>query len=206
MLWEFYTKPGWSPTIVETGCMSQDDMRGAGNSTEIFCRYIHETEHGRLLSIDKNNSHINFSKDHLFNRFPTTYKSKVTFIQGDSIEEIDKLPGRIDLLYLDSFDYPYGDVINKLGLDINDPNLLQILSNKSEESMFDSIEDLIFLCQRHCKDEIVAALPKLSASAIVMLDDGSLPGGGKSRLAKEVLRKKRFTCLLDSYQSVWTKF
>jgi hypothetical protein len=38
-----------------------------------------------------------------------------------------------------------------------------------------------------------------------MIDDNQLPGGGKSRLAKEHLAGLGWSCLLDFQQSVWRK-
>jgi len=80
----------------------------------------------------------------------------------------------IDLLYLDSFDYPEG------------PD--------------DALRDA---SQQHCRNELEAALPFLAPSAIVLIDDGDLPGGGKPRLAKERLAQLGWTCVLDEYQTLW---
>ena len=64
--------------------------------------------------------------------------------------------------------------------------------------------------QRHClnrgeeRTRVAAALPSLSAAAIVLIDDGDLPGGGKPRLAKELLSKLSWTCVIDDYQTLWS--
>lgn len=60
-------------------------------------------------------------------------------------------------------------------------------------------------CQEHQLKEIKAVYNLLSDRAIVVLDDNSLPGGGKTRLTKEWLASRGWTCLLDWQQSVWIR-
>lgn len=59
--------------------------------------------------------------------------------------------------------------------------------------------------QRHQLREIQAAYPKLAARCIVLLDDNGAPNGGKTRLSKNFLSDHGFRCILDSYQSLWTR-
>ncbi|MGH7329444.1 MAG: hypothetical protein ACREJX_13945, partial [Polyangiaceae bacterium] len=80
----------------------------------------------------------------------------------------------IDLLYLDSLDYP---VAPKDG--------------PREPS------------QQHCLAELDAALPSLAPRAIVLIDDADLPGGGKARFARERLAQLGWRCDLDDYQTLW---
>jgi hypothetical protein len=60
-------------------------------------------------------------------------------------------------------------------------------------------------CQGHQLNELEAAFDKLSHGAVVILDDNSLPQGGKTRLAKRFLVKRDWLCVLDWQQSVWIR-
>jgi hypothetical protein len=43
----------------------------------------------------------------------------------------------------------------------------------------------------------------MAGKHIILIDDNSLPGGGKARTAKDILIDKGYICLLDIYQSLW---
>lgn len=66
-------------------------------------------------------------------------------------------------------------------------------------------EPALTLCQGHQLREIMAGADRLTPDAIVLLDDNNLPNGGKTRLAKEFLSLKGWSCLLDFQQSLWVR-
>ncbi|CAG9320259.1 unnamed protein product [Blepharisma stoltei] len=57
--------------------------------------------------------------------------------------------------------------------------------------------------QEHSLKEIKAAYGKLHEHSIILLDDCTLPGGGKCKLAAEFLLKNGWEKLIDSYQMVF---
>ena len=102
------------------------------------------------------------------------FKDSISYIVEDSISFLKRYTGsEIDLLYLDSLDYPLG----------GDPTECQEFQLKE----FKTIED------------------KLSPKCVVLLDDNNLPGGGKTKLTKEYLIEKGWTCVLDYQQSVFIR-
>jgi hypothetical protein len=59
--------------------------------------------------------------------------------------------------------------------------------------------------QRHNLNELIAAYPRLSNRAIVLLDDNFNPNGGKTKLTKEYLLDLGWICLFDLAQSLWLR-
>ncbi|HZU13447.1 MAG TPA: class I SAM-dependent methyltransferase [Chloroflexota bacterium] len=59
--------------------------------------------------------------------------------------------------------------------------------------------------QQHNLHELQAALPHLSPSAVILLDDNWYENGGKTRLSKRYLAERGWICLLDSHQSLWMR-
>jgi hypothetical protein len=57
--------------------------------------------------------------------------------------------------------------------------------------------------QLHQLEEIKGAYDKLNEDSIVLLDDNMFENGGKTKLTKEFLSEKGWTCLLDYDQSIW---
>lgn len=182
------------PLIVETGCMRENDW-GAGCSTLLFADYI-DHYGGRLISIDNNPEHIRQSK-------LLVQSNNVVWLEDDSIEQLKHLFLIPDLLYLDSFDYPFGELLDIYGgkTDIN--KAIEILWGMSEEEVVTKHHKIFDACQEHCLNEIKSA--PLGASTIVLIDDAILPGGGKARLAKEWLASNGWVCILDLYQTLWIK-
>jgi hypothetical protein len=110
-------------------------------------------------------------------RVTKRYASLISYNVSDSVAYLNawsSSPRAIDLLYLDSWDYP-------ISAEYGEP----------EPS------------QRHCLYEFEAALPSLTSRSIVLIDDGDLPGGGKPRLAKERLAQLGWSCVIDDYQTLW---
>ncbi|OGL43126.1 MAG: hypothetical protein A2W05_04995 [Candidatus Schekmanbacteria bacterium RBG_16_38_10] len=69
---------------------------------------------------------------------------------------------------------------------------------------FDSTPGQELAASQKQLEEIIAALPKLSPSAMVLLDDADLPEGGKAKFSSEYLKEHRFTLVIDSYQQLFT--
>jgi len=156
-------------TIVETGTTKAFDDWGAGMSTVLFADFCRQ-HGGRIWTIDKSDKAIKMSKEVTLDWFDL-----ITYIQRDSVFALNDFRGRIDLLYLDSMDYPIQN------------------------------EWPISWCQEHQLAELKVAYYKLARKAVVLLDDNGLPGGGKTALAKRWLAKKGWVCLLDNQQTVWVR-
>ena len=81
--------------IVETGCYREEDnYRGDGCSTLLFDNYV-KHRGGNVISIDISPEACKLASENTSNR--------VEVICGDSVEELGYLEGKVDLLYLDSF-------------------------------------------------------------------------------------------------------
>jgi len=59
--------------------------------------------------------------------------------------------------------------------------------------------------QEHCLKELQAAYDKLSDTAVVLMDDNNLPGGGKPAKAKLWLQEQGWTCVADHHQTLWIR-
>jgi predicted O-methyltransferase YrrM len=68
---------------------------------------------------------------------------------------------------------------------------------------FDWTPHTTALTQEHHLKEINAAYDKLHARSIVMMDDCTLPGGGKCKLVDEFLTAKGWTRVFNSYQIIY---
>lgn len=186
--------------IVETGCVRMLDDWGAGMSTYLFCEFL-ETYGGYLWSVDINPKNVV-----LCNQITEPFAKYRLCVQGDSLDFLsNKLPelsgfeNRIDLLYLDSYDYPYGELVKKYNG--NNEAFLAI----SDTQAMTRHGDKILPCQQHCLAEFKAAEKYLHDKSIVLIDDCGLPGGGKAGLVRDHLASKGWLCLLDLQQSLWIK-
>lgn len=198
-----------SPLILETGCQRELDDWGAGCSTQVFTSCI-AAYGGHLISVDNNPEHLGRSQKMLLSHYDR-YTDYAELVLSDSVKylkeqkesktKLDMYGGKIDLLYLDSFDYPYGKLLDAYGgkeyLDI----AIDRLWAKKEEELVEEFSNIILPCQEHCLAEIKAA--PLSPSTIILIDDNILPGGGKARIAKQWLAANNFHCVLDQYQTLW---
>lgn len=106
------------------------------------------------------------------------FSDSITYVVNDSIAFLQTFPETINFLYLDSMDCP-----------VDDPLESPILQRS----------------QNHQREEFMAAEEKLSPDAVVLLDDCRFANGGKCGLTKPYLKSKGWTCLLEEYQSLWTK-
>jgi hypothetical protein len=48
-------------------------------------------------------------------------------------------------------------------------------------------------------------LPNLHDKSVILIDDNGMAGGGKPRLAKDILIELGYTCLYDWQQTLWIK-
>jgi len=192
-------------TIVETGCMSQEDW-GAGCSTKLFVEHINKTD-GRLHTVDNSPEHIEKCR-----KLTDGYEKHINYHTMCSLDFFgNERPQTIstygvDLLYLDSFDYPYGRMLEEYGGKTDIEQARTIMCGLSEEEIVKRHRDIISPCQEHCLEELKAAWNYLNPGAIVLIDDNDLPGGGKPRLAKKYLADSGiFLCVLDAYQTLWLR-
>ena len=91
-----------NPVIVEIGTQREFNNTGDGCSTTVFSWFVN-THGGKLYSIDIENSYIEQGKSELKNRGLLT--DRVNLICQDGIKFFDDFSGKIDLLYLDAWDY-----------------------------------------------------------------------------------------------------
>jgi len=190
-------------TIVETGCVRLENDYGAGNSTILFAEVVGRYG-GLLWSVDNHPEHVTLATE-LTSQFATCRRC----VLGDSVEflhdrlaEQPEFSGRIDLLYLDSFDYPVPELAARLGCQ-NEWQLRQRCAGLDDDEIAANHADLVDPPQRHCLAEFQAALPWLHRSSVVLIDDNHFPGGGKPRLAKHRLAELGWQCVLDSQQTLW---
>lgn len=185
-------------TVIETGCVRMENDWGAGMSTLILARFC-KGFGGTLETVDLNKNNIELCK-----RITEKYADYIQYHVDDSINFLRSYDRKsIDLLYLDSYDYPYGQLLELYGGKEDIQKAIDYLDGLSEEEIVYRHKNIILASQEHCVNELNVAFDKLSERHIILIDDNSLPGGGKSRLAKEVLLSKKYTCLLDLYQSLW---
>ena len=169
-----------NPTIVETGTNWFNDL-GGGRSTNIFGEYLQKYG-GKLYTVDIQQKSIDACKE-----FTKGLEQNIEYVTDDSLHFLENFHQSIDLLYLDSFDYPIEAVV---------PGA----TDKPQKQIDQEISD----CQNHQLKEIKLAYPNLHVGSIILLDDNQLPGGGKTKLTKEFLVEKGIKLILDdAQQSLW---
>jgi len=187
--------------VVETGCMSEMGW-ASGNGTMLFGSLAEEfgiTVH----TVDNDEAKLDRCK--LLTR---SFSQHINYHLSDSVVFLTTPPKDIEkegigLLYLDSFDYPYDELMMIYHDDQQRAHAL--LLNMPEELIQKFHHSIFDACQEHCLAEAKAAAPWLSPGSVVLIDDNGYPGGGKSRLAKLWLADNGWVCLLDAYQTVWTR-
>lgn len=189
------------PNIVETGTTRLKDDWGAGMSTILFSDFLmtEKVTGGRLWTVDILPEAITACKG-----ITVTQKEFIEYVVDDSLHFLEHFDKKINLLYLDSFDYPYGELLNLYGGKDDIDKAVRILNDKTDKEILSDYEAVVSPCQEHQLKELKLALPKMEeVMGIVLLDDNDLPGGGKSRLSKKYLTEIGATCILDSQQSLW---
>lgn len=187
--------------IVETGCQREVDDWGAGCSTTVLGSYCALTG-GHLVSIDNDRKHLDRCMA-IVNA--AGLDSHVKLEHGDSVGWFESHRGpEIDLLYLDSFDYPYGKILDEYGGKTDIDKAKAIVDALSDAEIVERHRDIIAASQEHCLAEIKAAANSLHHGTVVLIDD-VLPGGGKPRLASEWMRMRAqgWMKVLEDYQTLW---
>lgn len=191
--------------IVETGCLRERGDYGSGQSTFLFCDVVSRYG-GHVWSIDVSAKNLKVCGE-----VTKEFESNRTLICNDSVVGIEglkndgKFPGKIDLLYLDSWDYPYVEMCYLYDGRKNFEKALHTLATMTDEEVIEKHGDMFLDCQEHTLKELKAALPYLHDKSIILIDDNDMAGGGKSRIAKEWLLDNKYTCLLDRQQTLWIK-
>jgi hypothetical protein len=188
-------------TIVETGCMRLANDWGAGQSTLVFCDYLNRYG-GNLTSVDINMNNVKFCE-----KATEQYAHLRTMVCEDSVKYLENHPkdNKIDLLYLDSWDYPYFELLDIYGDRHKPASALEKLALMTDDQIAEKHANLILPSQNHCVKELDAGLPLLSEKAVLLIDDNTFPGGGKPRLAKKKLEELGWKMLFDSQQTLWAK-
>jgi len=155
--------------VIETGTARGGDgdkdfmFLGDGGSSIIFGTWA-EVNNKIFYSVDIDSKAINAAKNAL-----NSPDGNIHFVCQDSVQFLQDFDAPIDFLYLDSFDYEFGN------------------PGPSQE---------------HHLKEIIAAYDKLSSHCVVVIDDCSLPEGGKGGLAIPFLVDRGWEIIYDGYQVV----
>lgn len=165
--------PQGRPLILETGCQRQEGDVGAGMSTSIFAELVSQIG-GKLISVDNNLMHL-----HICVECIKPWENSVDLVCADSIQYLASYKGPLDLVYLDSLDYPVGQDEGNVAMQR--------------------------AAQQHNLAELEAIAPVLTDWTIVLLDDNTLAGGGKPKLAKQWLVEHEWKCMLDHQSSLWIR-
>jgi len=184
--------------IVETGTTRLANDWGGGYSTVVFGEFLRRYEKGKLITIDIDERNIAFCKD-----VTALYARQTEYVVSDSLEYLKSFGQKIDLLYLDSYDYPYGELLELYGGQVDIENARKLLSELREEEIVEKHFDVINPSQEHQLKEFKLVEHLLPKGTPILLDDSDLPGGGKTRLTKLYLKEIGATCVIDAYQSLW---
>lgn len=162
------------PFIVETGTTRMKNDWGAGMSTLLFAE-IAKMCNGQVITVDISRKNLDVCKEIIDENSLGFF---VRYEEKDSVEFLKQMPAMppIDLLYLDSLDYP-------LTLEEGNP----------------------IVCQEHQLAEYLAARNKLVRGGIILLDDNEIGDGGKSKLTKDKLLKDGCELIYEGQQSLWQK-
>jgi hypothetical protein len=189
------------PNIIETGCARFQDDWSDGMSTFVFSNFVREYG-GKVTSVDISKENIEMCSN-----LCKGFDDVLSLVVSDSVEYLKCLPPdtQIDLLYLDSYDYPYGKLLEFYGGKEDLNKAIKILSEMHDNDICEKHEDIIHDSQQHCLNEVQAALPLIHDRTVILIDDSDLPGGGKPGLAKRELEENGYICVMNKYQSLWTK-
>lgn len=187
--------------ICETGTTRLPDDWGAGMSTVMFADFLaREVKEGYLSTVDISETNINTCKE-----ITKQWEDIIEYAVQDSIKFLTDFPFKIDLLYLDSLDYPYGEMLNDYGGREDLQKAIELLSQILEETIIAKYSALIVPSQEHQLKEYMAAKFKLSDNAVVLLDDNGFPGGGKCRLTKKQLLEDGWVLVKEGQQALFKR-
>jgi hypothetical protein len=165
--------------IVETGTVHGPELWGAGMSTLLFAQLAKEFN-VKFYTVDIEPRFITVAKS-----LTAEYKDYVEYVCMDSLRFLDEFKSEIDLLYLDSWDYP-----------------LTPQEGTPEEAHI------------HQLKEYNMAKDKLHSGSILLLDDNEVllrePEehvlvGAKTELSKEAILEDGWELLLDAQQTLFLK-
>lgn len=186
--------------ILETGCARQEDnWEGDGMSTLVWGEWAAEHD-GHVWTVDADAGNLATCR-----ALTEPWADHITYIHDDSIHHLREHRPRVDLLYLDSYDYPLIDLLELVGGWQDFTANVEKLRAWGDDYIVANHWGIIETSQRHAEREMLAALPLLHPRSLVLIDDADLPGGGKARLARKVLTEAGWTCRLDAYQTLWEK-
>jgi hypothetical protein len=193
---------GRAPVIVETGCQRMAEDLGAGMSTSIWGEFCQRLGGGEVHTVEISAKNLEVCR-----QCTQKWAAHIHYNQGDSVAWLASTRVGADLLYLDSMDYDYVGLLNRYGGQVDTEAAINVVNQLSLQDVLSRHADIVVPAQEHCLNELKAAFASGLAhgSTIIMIDDNQLPGGGKSRLAKDHLATMGWTCLLDFQQSVWVK-
>ena len=191
--------------IVETGCARQpDNWDGDGMSTLVFAEWA--MAHGGFVdSVDSSQAAVELCWSLLGEDRLRPFAGRIALHCGDSVEYLQANDWPIDLLYLDSLDYPLGALRDCYGGREDIERATTALAAMTEAQIVAAHHELLAPSQEHARNELAAALPQLGPGALVLIDDAGLPGGGKARLARQLLAAEGWECLAHDYQTLWSK-
>jgi hypothetical protein len=149
-------------TILETGCVRQLEDYGAGYSTVLFCDVLDKFG-GHLWSVDINPKNVEFCE-----QITKEWEDLRNVICSDSVAFLENFSDKIDLLYLDSWDYPYFELIDIYGNRYNPASALETLAGMTDDEIAEKHADMIMPSQEHCVKELEAALPLLHDQSIIL--------------------------------------
>lgn len=195
-----YLQQGLGLPIVETGCARGENDWGAGMSSVLF------GDIAKRLNIQFHTVDITPENIETCKGLTRQFLPNIEYHTSDSVKYLREYNGeRIGLLYLDSYDYPYGELLNEYGGREDITAAEKVLRSMPEEEIVSKHGQIIHGAQEHCLQELLASLHCILPQTPILIDDCDLPGGGKGRTAKIWLQENGYTCLLDSYQSLWIK-
>lgn len=182
--------------IVETGCVRLEEDWGGGMSTVIFGRYCQEFG-GRLTTIDNSEKAMLVCK-----AITEEFADSIDYVLDDSLNALQDYPENIDLLYLDSLDYPIGWIWERFGKGDDCVTKAKQLTDSEVELEYGHI---IAPCQEHQLYEITEAYDKLGPKSLVLLDDAGMPLQGKTRLSRQFLKENGWKELICEQQVLLTR-
>lgn len=156
--------------IVETGCVRMIDDWGAGMSTFLFGEYA-RLFGGHVWTVDIEPKNMDVCR-----AITAPNNEFITYTVDDSLRFLRDFKEPIDLLYLDSMDYP-----------------------------IDGNHEVELQSQNHQLSEMQIAGWVMTPGGLVLLDDNDFPGGGKTKLTKMFLSSTGWKEIISGQQSLWSK-
>ncbi len=196
--------------ILETGCARIPDDWGSGQSTLLFAEFV-KRYGGKVFSVDLSPNSCRAARmilkdfDDLVSVHESDSLSFLSLYKQWLAQSSTSGVSQVDLLYLDSFDYPYWELVQLYGGGTDIEEAKRRLAGMSDDEIVAKHGKMILPCQEHCLNEAKLGMELLHERSIILIDDNNLPGGGKPRLAKRWLFEQGWHCLYDFQQTVWVR-